>query len=75
MADIKISNSFNAYKADFKKDVGKDVNEETIDLYAKYVTTRSLDKNNSIMIILLNTVINMPVEIREELRGLIANRK
>lgn len=68
MADIKIPNSFNAYKADFKKDCGKDINDATIDLYAKYVTTKLLDKNNALMIELLNLVDKMPKEIREELR-------
>ena len=67
MEEIKITNSFNSYKQDFKSDTGKNADDD-LNLYALYVNTRLVDKSNAYLCKIVTEVVNMPREIREELK-------
>ena len=67
MEEIIISNNFNSYKKDFKKDTGKNA-EDDLNLYALYVNTRLIDKSNAYLCKIINEVVNMPREIKEEFK-------
>jgi hypothetical protein len=67
MTDNKTSNSFNSYKDEFKKDTGKNA-DENLELYALYVNTRLVDRSNVYLCKIITELVNLPRELREELK-------
>ena len=55
---IKMENRFEILKSDFKKDIGLDVNSETMSMYLQYLNARFSDANNQLLQGLIHELLN-----------------
>ena len=58
LTEILINNGIIFLKSDFKKDIGLDVNSETMSMYLQYLNARFSDANNQLLQGLIHELLN-----------------